>query len=123
MAFSLVDVRDVAAAHLAAMTAPDAGGRRHILSESEMSIIELARALRPHFPALAARFPRFELPDSFVRLVALFHPQLRGNTGELGNVRRVDGSSGRALLGRPLIPAPEAAVATAHSLIAHGLVR
>ncbi|MDB5541339.1 MAG: hypothetical protein JWQ89_3066, partial [Devosia sp.] len=31
MSFSIVDVRDVAAAQVAAMTAPEAGGRRHIL--------------------------------------------------------------------------------------------
>ncbi len=123
LTFSLVDIRDVAAAHLAAMTAPEAGGHRHILSESEMSVIDLATALRPHLPALAARLPRFELPDALVRPVALFHPQLRQNTGELGRIRRVDGSTGRALLGRPLIPAAEAALATARSLIAHGLVR
>jgi len=123
LAFSLVDVRDVAAAQLAAMTAPEAAGRRHILSEREMSVLELAAALRAGFPSLAHRLPRFELPDSLVRLVALFHPQLRHNTGELGRIRRVDGSTGRALLDRPLIPAAEAALAMAQSLIHQGLVR
>jgi len=123
MTFSIVDVRDVAAAHLAAMTSPAAAGQRHILSDREMSVFELAQSLRPHFPDLARRLPRFEAPDWLVRLVGLFDPQIRTNTHELGNVRRVDGSSGQALLGRPMIPAPEAALATARSLIAHGLVR
>jgi len=123
MTFSVVDVRDVAAAQLAAMTAPEAAGHRHILSEREMSVFELAGALRPHFPRLASRLPRFEVPDWLVRLVGLVEPQIRNNTHELGNVRRVDGSTGRALLNRPLIPAPDAALATAQSLIAHGLVR
>jgi dihydroflavonol-4-reductase len=123
MTFSIVDVRDVAAAQLAAMTSPEAAGHRHILAEREMSVFELAQALRPHFPQLASRFPRFELPDWVVRAVGLFDPQIRTNTQELGNIRRVDGSAGRALLGRPLIPATDAALATARSLIAHGLVR
>lgn len=121
--FSIVDVRDVAAAQVAAMTAPEAAGQRHILSEREASIFSLSQALRPHFPQFASRFPRFELPDWIVRAVALFDPQIRSNTQELGNIRRVDGSTGRALLGRPLIPAADAALATAQSLVAHGLVR
>jgi dihydroflavonol-4-reductase len=123
MTFSIVDVRDVAAAQVAAMTAPEAGGRRHILAEAEMSVFELAQALRPHLPAFAGRLPRFELPDWVVRVVGLFDPQIRTNLHEIGNIRRVDGSSGRALLARPLIPAADAALATAQSLIAHGLVR
>lgn len=123
LTFSLVDVRDVAAAQLGAMTAPAAGGRRHILSEREMSVRELSDSLRPHLPPpLARRLPRVELPDWIVRAVGLFHPDLRHNTAELGRIRRVDGSTGRALLGRSLIPAPEAALATARSLIAQGLV-
>ena len=121
--FSIVDVRDVAAAQVAAMTSPAAAGKRHILSEREASIFELAQALRPHFPQLASRLPRFELPDWVVRAVGLFDPQIRSNTHELGNIRRVDGSTGRALLGRPLIPAADAALATAQSLVSHGLVR
>lgn len=123
LSFSLVDVRDVAAAHLAAMTSPAAGGARHILSEREMSLLALSDALRAAFPQFARRLPRFEVPDWLVRLAGLFDPQIRANTAELGNVRHVDGSSGRALLGRPLLPAPEAAVAMARSLIAHGLLR
>jgi len=123
MTFSIVDVRDVAAAQVAAMIAPEAGGHRHILSEREVSIFELAEALRRHLPQFAGRLPRFELPDWVVRLVGLFDPQIRTNLHEIGNIRRVDGSTGRALLARPMIPAADAALATAQSLIAHNLVR
>ena len=123
MTFSIVDVRDVAAAQVAAMTAPGAGGHRHILADREMSVFQIAQALRPHLPQYASRLPRFEAPDWAVRLAALFDPQIRNNTHELGNVRRVDGSTGRALLARPMIPAADAALATAKSLVAHGLVR
>lgn len=92
MSFSVVDVRDVAAAQLAAMTSPKAGGHRHILSEREMTVFEIANALRPAFPAQAGRLPRFEAPNWLVRLAGLFDPQIAGNTAELGNVRRIDGS-------------------------------
>lgn len=122
MSFSVVDVRDVAAAHVAAMTAPDAGGKRHILAERQMTILEMGAALRAALPEDARRAPRFELPDWAVRLAGLFDPQIGSNSHELGHVRLVDGSSGRHLIGRPMIPGPDAVVATARSLIEQRLV-
>ena len=122
MSFSIIDVRDVAAAQVAAMTAPDAGGKRHILSDREMTLFELATALRTALPQASSRAPRFELPNWVVRLMGLFDPQIGSNTAELGHIRRVDGNSGRLLLARPTIPGPDAAVATAQSLIAQRLV-
>ena len=124
ISFSIVDVRDVAAAHLAAMTNPEAGGQRIILSDSEMSIMALANVLRAALPAYRQEAPA----ASNCRIGSSASPacsiaQIRGNTGELGNVRRVDGNPGRALLGRPTITASDAALATAQSLIAHRLVK
>jgi len=104
------------------MTSPSAGGKRHILADREMSLFELGTALRAALPEAAARVPRFEMPNWIVRLIGLFDPQIGSNTAELGHVRRVDGNSGRLLLARPTIPAPDAAVATARSLVARRLV-
>jgi len=122
MSFSIIDVRDVAAAQVAAMTTPGAGGKRHILADREMSLFEVGAALRAALPEIAARVPRFEMPNWIVRLIGLFDPQIGSNTAELGHVRRVDGNSGRLLLARPTIPGPDAAVATARSLVAQRLV-
>jgi nucleoside-diphosphate-sugar epimerase len=122
MVFSGVDVRDVAAAQVAAMTSPTAGGHRHILAEDEVTIFGMAQAIRPHFPQYASRLPRFELPRWVVGALAVVAPPARAHR-EYTQRRRVDGSSGRALLDRPMIPATEAAVATAQSLVDQGLVR
>jgi dihydroflavonol-4-reductase len=120
--FAVVDVRDVAAAHVAALTAPSAGGRRFPMGERTLSLKKFADILRPRFPAYAKKTPRFELPDWAVRLYALFDRDLRGNLGELGVVRRMDSRDAVALLGRELIKAETALVATAESLIAFKLV-
>src|SRR5690606_13403200 len=45
-----VDVRDVAAAHVAAMTAPNAGGQRFPMGGEILYFIDAARLLRQHFP-------------------------------------------------------------------------
>jgi len=117
MTLSVIDVRDVAAAQVAAMLSAEAGGHRFILSEREMSFAEVAQVLRAAFPQLARKIPRLEAPDWAVRLIGMFDPQIRSNTTELGRPRRVDGSSGRALLGRPLIPAADAAIAMVQGLL------
>jgi dihydroflavonol-4-reductase len=120
--FAIIDVRDVAAAHVAALTAASAGGRRFPMGERTLSLKQFADILRRRFPAYAKKTPRFELPDWAVRLYALFDADLRGNLGELGVVRRMDSTDVVALLGRDLIAAETAIVATAESLIAFKLV-
>jgi nucleoside-diphosphate-sugar epimerase len=120
--FAIIDVRDVAAAHVAALTAPTAGGRRFPMGERTVSFKGAADILRQRFPAYARKLPRFELPDWAVRVYALFDSDLRGNLGELGVVRRMDSRDVVALLGRGLIKAEDALVATAESLIANKLV-
>ncbi|MFZ1965375.1 MAG: aldehyde reductase [Roseiarcus sp.] len=122
LAFEVIDVRDVAAAHVTALTAPTASGRRFPMGERTLSLKDCADILRKRFPEYARKLPRFELPDWAVRLYALFDSEVRGNLGELGVVRRMDSRDVVALLGRDLIKADAALVATAESLIAFKLV-
>ncbi len=114
-----VDVRDVAAAHVAAMTSPLARGQRFPMGDGALFFIDAARLLRRHYPT--HRIPRFELPDWAVRLYALFDRDVRDNIGELGYAKRLDSSAAIALLGRPLIPAQDAILATARTLLDHNL--
>ena len=120
ISFSVVDVRDVAALQIDAMTNPAAGGQRCIASAGSVSMSELGALLRPDFPD--RRIPTRELPDWLLRLVALVDRDVRDNLGELGRIKRVDGSRGPQRLGRPLIPVGDAAIATGKSLEAFGLV-
>ena len=69
LSFAFIDVRDVAAAHVAALTAPGAGGHRFPMGERNLSLLEFANILRRRFPAYAAKLPRFELPDWAVRIL------------------------------------------------------
>jgi nucleoside-diphosphate-sugar epimerase len=122
MWFSIIDVRDVAAMHVRAMTAPEAGGRRFPTAGPTHSFMQLAKMLRPAFPAYAGKLPRFEAPNWFMQIYGLFDRDVRGNLGELGVVKRTEALDAKALLGRPFIT-PEAAVrATAQSLIERQLV-
>jgi nucleoside-diphosphate-sugar epimerase len=59
LVLSLVDVRDVARAHLLAGDTPQANGR-HIVTAREMSLLEMAKTLSKKFSAYP--FPHFEIP-------------------------------------------------------------
>jgi nucleoside-diphosphate-sugar epimerase len=116
------DVRDVAAAHVAALTAPEAGGRRHIVTGRSLSLIEVAGILRAAFPDRADKLPRRALPGWFARIMLPFNKALRDAKPFLGVRRQSDGSAGRALIGRDPIPAEEAVIASARSMIEFDLL-
>lgn len=123
MYLSIIDVRDVAAAQVAAMTSPDAGGQRFPTAGPTHSFSELAEMLRPRLSAEHVRkLPRARAPDWLVRLMGLFDRDIRGNLDELGVIKRVDGSAGERLIGRRYITVGDALVATADSIIAHKLI-
>lgn len=65
--FGLVDVREVAQAHIAAGFKPDAKGR-YILSAQVASLLQMATILKARYPTYP--FPRMELPKFLVKLVA-----------------------------------------------------
>jgi len=121
-AFVIVDVRDVAALHIAAMTSEKAGGHRYPAGNGTYTLMELGAMLRAELPDRAGKLPRFQAPDWAVRLLGVFDKDIRGNLGELGVVKRTDALDAKALLGRPFISAKDAVVATGRSLIAQQLV-
>ena len=116
---TIVDVRDVAAAHVAAMTTPEAGGRRFPMGERTLFFKQVADLLAERYPQ--KRVPRRQMPDWAVRLYGLFDRDVRGNVGELGLAKQLDSRGAMALLDRKLTPAPEAILATAETLLAHKL--
>ncbi|KAI1296439.1 hypothetical protein F5Y03DRAFT_387098 [Xylaria venustula] len=64
--FTWVDVRDVALAHLQAMTVPKAGGNRFYVVGGHFSNKQIADIIREKFPSLADRLPADavnDLPD------------------------------------------------------------
>ena len=117
-----VDVRDVAAAHIAALQVPAAAGRRILLAERTLSMIEMARLMRDQLDPSEHRLPWLEMPDWLVRWLAFFDRNVATALPELGKVYRVDTHTARELLGLNLRDAGEAVLAAARSLLEHGRV-
>jgi len=115
----IVDVRDVSAAHVAAMHDSRAIGERYIVADRFLWLTEIARTLRAAHPD-HTRIPRRTMPDFVVRTIGLFHPEMKAIAAELGKVRICSSDKVRRLLGRDLIPSEDAVRASAETLIQYG---
>jgi nucleoside-diphosphate-sugar epimerase len=118
LGFWVVDVRDLAALHVRAMTAPNAAGERFIGAGAFVWMADIAQALRTGLGERAARVPTRALPDFLVRTFALFVPQLRGLVPMLGRVNALTSEKARRVLGFAPRPAAETVVDCAESLLA-----
>ncbi|BBB01376.1 putative dihydrokaempferol 4-reductase [Actinacidiphila reveromycinica] len=122
--FPVVDVRDVAAAHILAMTAKDAAGERFLICDGPaIAMKELGAWIRADLGAAAPHVPKRSVPSFVVRAGARFNAELRHIRPELGHVRRPSHDKARDILGWRPRPARDAVVAAARSLVAKGLVR
>jgi nucleoside-diphosphate-sugar epimerase len=121
--FGVVDVRDVADLHIRAMTHPAAKGERFIAASGDlMSMLAIAKTLRTHLGAAAAKVPTRELPNWLVRFASLFDRTMRPLVPLLDNTRRATAAKAERVLGwRPRSP-EDAIIATAESLIRFGVV-
>jgi dihydroflavonol-4-reductase len=121
--FGICDVRDIAAAHVAAMTIPGMADERFLCSGDYLWMEDVAAILKSRLADKAKRVPSMKLPNFLVRLSALFDPEIRLVLPELGRERVGDASHARATIGWNPRPAAESIVDTARSLIAAGLVK
>ncbi|WP_340693440.1 aldehyde reductase [Hyphomonas sp.] len=120
--FGIVDVRDVAAAQVAAMTVPEAAGERFLVSQPFMWFSDVGDILRANFPAYSKKLPKGTLPDFLTRVLSVFNPALKLLIPELGRQRQISNEKARKVLGWKPRTAEQAIVDGAQSLIDAGVV-
>lgn len=119
LSFGIVDVRDVASAHILAMTSDQAAGERFLaIAGAPMSMPEVAAVLREKLPDASKRVPTRVLSNRMVRVLALVIPRLREMTPQLGKVKVASNEKARTVLGWNPRSNEEAILATAESLVA-----
>jgi nucleoside-diphosphate-sugar epimerase len=120
LGFSFIDVRDVAALEVGAMSATQAGGQRLIAAASFLWLAEVAAILREQLGRDARRVPRRSVPDVVVRLLALFDPEVRSVVGELGQKTTYSLENAKRRVGWAPRPIEETIVDCARSLLGQG---
>lgn len=124
LSLQAVDVRDVASAHLLAMTNPAAKGQRFLATaDGVFTMKELGGVLKSNLGDAGKRVPTRSIPNIGVRIAALFDKPLRQIVPELGDVKEASNAKAREVLGWTPRTKEDAVVATAESLIRLGLVK
>lgn len=97
--FGIVDVRDVADAHVNALEIPEASGR-YLLYNEPMWVKDMALAMRKAFPK-QKKIPRFNMPNFVMYGVAMFDKRINFSflRRNLGQINAVDNRKSIAELG------------------------
>jgi nucleoside-diphosphate-sugar epimerase len=123
LGLSVVDVRDLAAAHVTALTAPQAAGERFLCTGHFMWMPQMARQLRDGLAAAgfadaAARVPTRSVPDWLIGPMSLAMKQLRMFRHDIGRRYVADNGKAARVLGFAPRPSVETLTDCARSLIA-----
>jgi len=120
--YPIIDVRDCAAIHVAAMIAPEAAGRRLIASSQSLWMAEIAETLKAEYPELK-KLPTVEFPNFIMRIIAIFDPGSKMYLPDLGTMHTADTAYVNSLTHVIPRPAKEAILASAKSLIDAGALK
>jgi dihydroflavonol-4-reductase len=122
LAMPLIDVRDCASIHVAAMTREACGGRRLLATGQTLWMQEIADVLRAEYPKLK-KLPRGEIPTWLIKLMAIFNDNLKVLRADIGTFHEGDSAYVTNLTHVLPRPAKQAILAGAESLIKRGFVR
>ncbi|PVD18544.1 hypothetical protein C0Q70_21094 [Pomacea canaliculata] len=121
--FNIVDVRDVALAHVRAMTLPEAAGNRFICSNVNLWFSQMALLLDAVFRPQGYNVPTCTAPKLILRVVSLFDKSLRSLLPQVGVVHTFDNSKMRQVLKVEPRDVRDTIIEMAHSLIQGGFVK
>lgn len=115
----IVDVRDVATAHVLAIDNPAAAGERYLLSNGPaLAMKEIGATIRAELGDAAARVPTRSIPNLVLRVMARFNPALRAHVPDLGYAKKTTNEKARNALGWSPRDPHEAIRAAARSIVA-----
>lgn len=117
-----VDVRDVAAAHIAAMTNPKAAGKRFCCAIEHAWMSQVAAILQAHFAARGYRIPTRKVPDIVLHIFALFDKPTRIVVNDIGRRTNIDNTRIKTVLNWQPRSLEEMVVSMGESMIEHGVV-
>jgi len=116
--FCVVDVRDVAEMHVAALEKPESAGHRYLSTGRYRTFLECAAILKEHFPN--ANVPSRAAPRWIMKFLGNFDGTIRQVAADIDVIRHFDGARGAQLMGHDYRSAEEALVSAAESLIECG---
>ena len=117
LAFSIVDVRDVAAMHVRSIAMKDAEGQRYIAASDAITFIEIAKLLKRTFPE--KKIVTRRAPKLLMHVLALFDGQIKSILPMLGKPVRISSKKAQSGFDMKFIDVETSIVETAKFLVAH----
>jgi len=118
LSFGIVDVRDVALMHVAAITNDHTIGERFLAVSSTWSFVQIAKYLKSLYPK--SKVKTVLAPNALVRFLALFDSEIRGILPMLGKPAVFSGAKAHRVLGINFIPVEVSVRESAEYLIENG---
>ncbi len=123
ISWAMVDVRDVADAHITAMKNSKAAGERFLLAnEQASSMLEIAQILNDHYQSKGFQIPTKPIPKWLMMFVSLFNRTARLALTEFGKRQDINNSKAKDILGWKTRPLEEMVVSMAESMIKYQVV-
>ncbi len=120
MGFACVDVRDVAATHIAALERPESAGQRFACSGGYLEFSDFSAILKEQYPD--RKIPTRVAPNLLMRFMGLFDPAIRGIVPALGQRAEVSSAKAQAHLGIAFRPVSASLLETAAFLLKNNRV-
>lgn len=117
------DVRDVAAAHITAMTSPKAPGNRFVTITECVWLQEIAKILDEEFRPLGYNVPTWSIPTVGLKIISWFDASVRVMIPHLGHELRLDNSKIKADLGFQPTDFKKTVIDMAYNLIDAGFIK
>jgi len=116
IAFSIVDVQDVAMMHVSSIGMKEAEGQRYIAASDTMTFVDIAKVLKRTFPN--KKIVTRQAPKFLMLLLSLFDAQIRSIVPRLGKPIRINSKKAQSAFGFSFIGVEQSIVETATFLMA-----
>ncbi|XP_023930106.1 NADPH-dependent aldehyde reductase ARI1-like isoform X2 [Lingula anatina] len=121
--FPIVDVRDVARAHIRAMTLPEAEGKRFVLSHTNMWLKEIAQQVSKEFKSQGYNVPTTNCPYLFLWAASIFDKTIKMVLPSVGKVAKFDNTRMKEVLGIEPLELKDTILDMCYSMIEKGMVK
>ena len=116
LAFSIVDVRDVAAMHVGSIAMKSAEGQRFIAASDAITFIEIAKLLKRTFPD--RKIVTRRAPKLLMYVLALFDGQIKSILPMLGKPVRISSKKAQSTFDMKFMDVEQSIIETAKFLVA-----
>jgi dihydroflavonol-4-reductase len=121
MRFSIVDVRDVAQMHVAAISIDATKNERLLAASATYSFVGIAKYLKSIYPMSKAKTA--QAPSALIKVLSLFDGDIKTILPMLGKPMLISGAKAKRILGINFIPADVAIRESAEYLVKNGFIK